>query len=241
MLSLFSALCLLLFLAGDASALALKRHALSNEIRMTALLTGIDSGVYQIDDKVIRAMARVPRHHYINQPFRKLAYHNIALPAPGQNYTIPEPFLTAMFIHLMNLKPGDKVLDIGFEAGYDAAVMADLAGEVHTLRLGPPVFAAAMRPVASYPRAAFTVHEAGSTLGLKDAAPYDAIAVRQSMPAPPRVLLDQLKPGGKLVMPVGAPGDLQRLTVFTRTENGEIRERKTLYVKFAPLFEGREI
>lgn len=238
-LSFFSALCLILFLVSDQSQLALKRNALSNDIKTTAILTGLHSGIFEIDHKVIRAMARVPRHHYIDKPYNNFAYHNVALPVKGQDYLIPEPFVTAIMVHLMEIDRDDSVLEIGFGGGYDAAVMAQLAGTVHSVsQIEPLTPAAASRPAQKYEN--LLSRDSNGTLGWPEAGPFDAILVRQSMREPPLALLRQLKPGGRLVIPIGAPGDTQRLTVYTRNTEG-IEKRETLHMKISPLLRGSEI
>lgn len=239
LLSFFSALCLILFLTGDQSHLTLQRHALSNEIRITAVITGLQSGIFDIDEKVIRAMARVPRHHYVSRPYTGLAYYNVALPVKGQDHMIPEPFITAMMLHLMEIDRDDAVLDIGFGTSYDAAVMAQLARTVHAVNQVDPLDAAGKEPSRHRYANIFTRDSNGS-LGWPEAGPFDAILVRQSMQEPPLALLRQLKPGGRLVIPIGAPGDVQRLTVYTREADG-IGKRATLHMKISPLLVGREI
>ncbi|GEM_PF-988813 len=238
LLSFFSAICLILFLVGDQSHMALKRHALSSEIKVTAILTGMHSGVFGIDDNVIRAMARVPRHLYIDRPYNNFAYYNVALPVEGQDYLIPEPFITAIMVHLMEIEKNDSVLEIGFGAGYDAAVMARLARTVHSIHQIDPLEPEKLLSVKR--RGNIVARDSNGTLGWPEAGPYDAILVRQSMREPPLALLRQLKPGGRLVIPIGAPGDTQRLTVYTRRADG-VEKRETLHVKISPLLKGSEI
>ena len=242
LLSFFSALALLLFLSGDESHLALQRHALANEIRLTAIITGMQTGIYNIDKGVIRAMARVPRHRYVNWPYKGYAYYNIALPVDGHDYMIPAPFVTAMMIHLMDIDKDDDVLDIGFGPGYDAAVMAHLAHSVHSVTQIEPLeqqdhilssLNKGYRNIAT--------RQSGGTLGWPEAGPYDAILVRQSMRNVPYSLLNQLKPGGRLVIPIGTQNESATLTVFMRGPDGSLYKRPTIHMKAAPLLKGEEI
>lgn len=242
LLSLFSAICLILFIAGDQSNMALKRHALANEIKITAIITGLHTGIYDIDDKVIRAMARVPRHHYVNQPYMGFAYYNVALPVDGQDYMIPEPFVTAMMVHLMDIQPTDNILEIGFGRGYDAAVIGQLAGNVHSvIQIDPLQKIENTDSFLNEDYSNIITRESDATLGWPEAGPYDSILVRQSMAEPPLALLRQLKADGKLIIPIGASNETQRLMVYTRTPGGKIIKRPTLHLKIAPLLKGSEI
>ena len=243
MLSLFSAFALLTFLPGDLSYRDIARRELAAEMRMKAILHGFHTGTFAIDPRVNKVMAQVPRHHFLRQPFSKFAYLNIALPADGPDRLMPEPFLTAMMISELRLTPGDRVLEIGFACGYESALLSKLAGEVFVIQQAeqlypnPRNYLPAER--AGYDNVRSRIGE-GFT-GWSAAGPYDAILVRQSMEEPPRHLLDQLAPGGRLVVPIGPAGSQQRLTTFTRTADGRIHTRKTLYVVVPPLLDGHDI
>ena len=244
LLSFFSALCLIFFLVGDQSHMALKRHALSNEIQFSAILTGLHSGIYSIDDRVIRAMAQVPRHDYVNRPYQNFAYFNVALPVDGQDYMIPEPFVTAIMVHLMNINENDNVLEVGFGYGYDAAVIAKLAKTVHSVRQSDGKFDELSRNIKSpAPALEKNIHikKSKGLLGWPEAGPYDSILVRQSMTEPPLALLKQLKPGGRMIIPIGPASENQRLMVYERKLDGSIASRSTLHMKISPLLKGTEI
>ncbi len=241
-LSFVSALCLILFLMGDQSAVALKNHALASQIKSTAILTGIYSGVFSVDDDIIQAMARVPRHRYTANHYSDYAYYNVALPVDGQDYLMAEPFITAMMIELLDVERKDKVLEIGFGSGYDAAVLSRLVRKVYSVSQSEM-----MKTPAPNLHGTKTVYgniklrPSNDVLGWPEAGPYDAILVRQSMREVPAALIEQLKPGGRLVIPIGSPHDMQRLTVFKLTEDGRLVSRETLHVKISPLLKGREI
>ena len=241
-LSFFSAIGLILFLTGDLSHRDLARRHLAAEIKMTAILTGFHTGYYEVDPRVMRAMAQVPRHHFLMRPYNRLAYYNVALPFDGPDRLMAEPFLSAMMISLLRLQPADRVLEIGFASGFDAAVISRIAHDVYSiqqheaLRPRPADF----KPAENEGFANVRSRHGDGLKGWPEAGPFDAILLRQSMAAPPPSLLEQLKPGGRLVMPVGRAGDQQRLTVFTRTPAG-IKSEQTLYVGIPPLLAGHEI
>lgn len=242
LVSFLSALCLILFIAGDQSYLAQKRHALSNEIRLTALVTGLQTGIFAIDAKVQRALARVPRHHFLERAYERYAYYNIALPEKHTDTVIPEPFVTAMMIHLMDIGSADRVLDIGYGTGYSAAVMAKLAGKVYAIEQAAPLKRqSAYKPAETHGYDNVRTRRSDGSHGWREAGPFDSILVRQAMTAPPANLLAQLKPGGRLVIPIGPAKGTQRLMVYQKSQNGHVRERSTLFLKISPLLQGHVI
>lgn len=241
-LSLFSAACISFFLIGDQSDITRNHQTLSHDIKIMAVATGFYSGVFDINDGVLRAMARVPRHQFIRRPYKRLAYMNTALPVSGQDYMIPEPFITAMMMQLLDLDKTDKVLDIGFSSGYDAAVMSRLAHTVHAIEQKAAFPENDIyRPAEDKGFRNVSTTIADGTKGLEDEGPYDAILVRQSLRYKPRHLLNQLKPGGRLVVPIGAPGTTQRLMVYIKDRDHKIHEKQTLHLQVAPLLKGRQI
>lgn len=241
-LSLLSAVGLLCFLAGDLSYRDLARRELAAEIRMTTILTGFHTGVFTIDPQVNKAMAQVPRHRFLSKPLSRFAYLNIALPVDRQDRLTPEPFLTAMMISQLELKPDARVLEIGFACGYESALLSKLAGSVFVIQQKEQLYPNPRnyKPAEheGYENVRSRIGE--GVVGWSAVGPFDAILVRQSMSAPPQHLLDQLAPGGRLVAPIGPPGAQQRLTTFVRTETG-IEKYQTLYVQVPPLHDGHEI
>lgn len=214
-----------------------------SDIEMTMLVTGLQTGLYRLDDNVLRAMAYVPRHKFLNRNIRHYAYQNIALPLDGKDYLIPEPFVTAFMIHLMQIKPSDRVLEIGFGTGYEAAIISVLAHEVYSIQQTEPLNKRLSKYMAIEKRGynnVFTKTATG-TEDWVDEGPFDAILIRQSMDAPPPLLLQQLKPGGRLVMPVGKSYAVQRLVVYYKQTDGSVSSFPTLHMKISPLFKGLQI
>ena len=171
-------------------------------------------------------MARVDRARFVPAELRPYAYEDEALPI-GFDQTISQPTMVAVLCAALELQGNEKVLDVGTGSGYQAAVLSELAREVHTIERIPELADSARVVLAD--RANVHVHVGDGTLGLPDAAPFDAIAVAAAAPAPPQALLDQLAPGGRLVIPIG-PQSQQTLTVY---RNGGMEAGVTC--RFVPL------
>ena len=185
------------------------------------------------DERVVRAMERVPRTAFAPPTGRHLAYEDIPL-AIGHGQTVSQPYIVAVMTAALDLQPSDRVLEVGTGSGYQAAVLAELAGRVVTVER--------IRPLAESARAALealgygdrvAVHLAGDALGRPDDAPYDAILVSAGAPKVPGQLLRQLAPGGRMVIPVGSREEQDLLRV-DRTDNAFSFRRLGL-CRFVPL------
>jgi protein-L-isoaspartate(D-aspartate) O-methyltransferase len=154
------------------------------------------------DERVLAAMARVPRELFVFEGIRDRAYDDAALPI-GAGQTISQPYMVARICEALSLHGGERVLDVGTGSGYQAAVLAELAGEVHTIErlAGLADSARAALEAAGYPQV--RVHVGDGSLGLPGHAPFAAIAVAAAAPGVPASLYEQLEPGGRLVLPVG--------------------------------------
>jgi protein-L-isoaspartate(D-aspartate) O-methyltransferase len=189
------------------------------------------------DERVLEAMGRVPRELFVPQRVRARAYDDAALPiAAGQ--TISQPYMVARICEALALRGGEKVLDVGTGSGYQAAVLAELAGEVHTIERLEELaeLARANLGAAGYGDRVH-VHVGDGTLGLPDHAPYEAIAVAAAAPELPPTLYDQLAERGRLVLPVGGRHG-QQLQVVVRSPEGPAVVR-SVPCRFVPLV-GRE-
>jgi protein-L-isoaspartate(D-aspartate) O-methyltransferase len=170
------------------------------------------------DERVLAAMGEVPRERFLPEDVREHAYADAALPiAEGQ--TISQPYMVARICEALRLSGAERVLDVGAGSGYQAAVLAELAAEVHTIERIPELAeqARARLVAAGYERV--SVHVGDGTLGLPEHAPFDAIAVAAAAPGFPQTLYEQLKPRGRLVVPVGSERG-QRLEVAVRSPEG---------------------
>jgi protein-L-isoaspartate(D-aspartate) O-methyltransferase len=185
------------------------------------------------DERVFEAMARVPRDLFVPEDIRGRAYDDAALPI-GCDQTISQPAIVAYICALLQLRGDERVLDVGTGSGYQAAVLAELAGEVHTIERLPQLAeqARANLEVAGYAARVF-VHVGDGTLGDPEHAPFAAIAVAAAAPEPPRALYEQLAVDGRLVVPLGDRRD-QLLTLVVRGEAGPELKR-SVPCRFVPL------
>ena len=171
-----------------------------------------------VDERVLRAMAAVPRERFVGEPERQRAYDDAALPIEG-GQTISQPYMVARICEALRLTGGERVLDVGTGSGYQAAVLAELAREVYTIERIPELAELARERLVESGYEQVHVHVGDGTLGLPEHAPFDAIAVAAAAPGFPHTLYQQLKPRGRLVVPVGGARG-QRLEVVIRSPEG---------------------
>ena len=170
------------------------------------------------DERVLEAMARVPRELFVPERDRDRAFADAALPI-GHGQTISQPYMVARITEALALRPGDVVLDVGTGSGYQAAVLAELGADVVTIERIPELAAQARESLAAAGYEPVDVRVGDGTLGVPERAPYDAIAVAAAAPGFPETLYDQLRPRGRLVVPVGGQR-AQRLEVIVRSPEG---------------------
>jgi protein-L-isoaspartate(D-aspartate) O-methyltransferase len=175
-----------------------------------------DRGI--VEERVLAAMGAVPRELFVPPDLRQRAYEDAALPI-GVGQTISQPYMVARIAEALAVRPGERVLDVGTGSGYQAAVLADLGAEVVTIERIPELAESAHASLAAagYPQVDLRVGD--GTLGVPALAPFDAIAVAAAAPAFPQTLYDQLRPRGRLVVPVGGER-VQRLEVIVRSPEG---------------------
>ena len=188
------------------------------------------------DERVLAAMERVPRELFAPPDVREEAYADAAL-SIGSGQTISQPYMVALICAQLALRGDERVLDVGTGSGYQAAVLAELAGEVHTIERIPELAetARANLVAAGYERRV-QVHVGDGTRGVPEHAPFGAIAVAAAALEAPPALYDELEPRGRLVVPVGGPGG-QWLEVVVRTPEGPAVVR-TVPCRFVPLVAG---
>lgn len=200
------------------------------EVRSTRDLTGRAL----LAARVIEAMRRVPRHAFVPGELRWAAYRNTALPI-GYRQTISQPYVVALMTDLVDPKPEDVILEIGTGSGYQAAVLSCLVRQVYSLEI---VEELAMQARDRLQRLGFGNIEVGignGHYGWPEHAPYDSIIVTAAAPGVPAALIEQLKPGATLVIPVGNRYTGQDLKVLRKDDAGRIEERSVLPVVFVPL------
>jgi protein-L-isoaspartate(D-aspartate) O-methyltransferase len=185
------------------------------------------------DERVLAAMERVPRHLFVPDGLQGRAYADAALPI-GSGQTISQPYMVARICEALSLHGNERVLDVGTGSGYQAAVLAELAGEVHTIERLPELADAARGRLeeAGYGDRVH-VHVGDGTLGLPEEAPFGAIAVAAAAPELPPSLYDQLEPRGRIVLPVGKRHG-QQLQVIVRSPEGPAVVR-SVSCRFVPL------
>jgi len=185
------------------------------------------------DERVLAAMRRVPRELFVPEAFRAEAYADAALPIGG-GQTISQPYMVALICGQLALRGAERVLDVGTGSGYQAAVLAELAAEVHTIERLPGLAEQARSNLAAAGyEGRLQLHVGDGTRGLPEHAPFDAIAVAAAAADVPQALYDQLVPGGRLVLPRGAAAS-QRLEVVVRTPEGPASLRG-VPCRFVPL------
>jgi protein-L-isoaspartate(D-aspartate) O-methyltransferase len=185
-----------------------------------------------VDERVLDAMARVPRELFVPEQVRERAYDDAALPIGGDQ-TISQPYMVARICEALAVRSGERVLDVGTGSGYQAAVLAQLAGEVHTIERLPDLAGRARVALELAGCANVRVHVGDGSLGLPEHAPFGAVAVAAAAPEVPASLYAQLDPGGRLVVPVGGRGG-QELRLVVRSPEGPAVLR-SVPCRFVPL------
>ncbi|HSE79654.1 MAG TPA: protein-L-isoaspartate(D-aspartate) O-methyltransferase [Alphaproteobacteria bacterium] len=215
----------------------LEREQLLGEIDSDAQETARLTGRAQLSPRVRAALLRVRRDAFVPEAERRLAYLNTALPI-GQGQTISQPFVVAIMTELLDLAPTDRVLEIGTGSGYQAAILAELAAEVLTIEVIASLGKAAAERLAAMGYKNVEVRIADGNEGWPERAPFDAIIVTAAAPQVPPALLEQLKPGGRMVIPIGSWPNGQILTRLAKAPDGAITRSEHLPVAFVPFVIG---
>ena len=185
------------------------------------------------DGRVLEAMRKVPRHEFVPAEMRAHAYRDRPLPI-GQGQTISQPYIVAFMTEQLQPRRTDRVLEIGTGSGYQAAVLAELVAEVYSIEI---VEALARRASRDLRRLGYTnvfTRSGDGYLGWPEKAPFDAVIVTCAPERIPQPLVDQLKEGGRMIIPVGPDGGVQELYLLEKRE-GEVRKRAVLPVRFVPM------
>ena len=214
-----------------------QRREMIAAIRMIAKHLAAEIGKAALDDRVLRAMAKVPRHEFVPIEVQPYAYLNRPLPI-GFEKTISQPLMVAVMTDLLEPKADDAVLEIGTGLGYQSAVLAELAGTVYTVELIDELAQRAVQRLKREGYANVEVHVGNGYFGWPQHAPFDKVIVTAALDLIPPPLINQLKAGGRMVIPVGLP-DAQRLVVADKDMNGRVRTKEIMQVLFS-LLEGSD-
>jgi len=229
----------LLVLCGAAPAVApddpyaQARQRMVRTIEAIASAAGGDATPTILDPSVLDVLRRVPRHAFVPEGLRERAYEDEPLPI-GYGQTISQPYIVGLMTDVLRLTRGDRVLEIGTGSGYQAAVLAELGAQVFTIEIVPALAqqAAARLPALGY--GAVRVRQGDGYYGWPEAAPFDAIIVTAAVPQVPPPLLEQLKPGGRMLLPLGAAFLLQELVLIEKLTDRTVRTTALLPVAFVP-------
>ena len=210
-------------------------HEIEQEVRDTRHYLGKD----QLDPRVLAAIATVPRDRFVPAEERRLAYANHPLPI-GHGQTISQPYIVAVMTDMLALQAGDRVLEVGTGSGYQAAILAELADEVYSIEIVAPLAerAAAVLQDLGYDQVRTRIGDGYG--GWPEQAPFDAIIVTAAVKQIPKPLLTQLKPGGRMAIPIEEAPLHQQLVAIAKDRDGKLSSRPVLPVRFVPFTGGHD-
>ncbi|UCG78698.1 MAG: protein-L-isoaspartate(D-aspartate) O-methyltransferase [Nitrospirota bacterium] len=221
-------------LPADEDRYSAMKEQMIREITSDMKFTGRQTGRETLRPGVLRAMRNVPRHEFVPPRSRAVAYRNHPLPI-GHGQTISQPYVVALMTDLMELDGDEAVLEIGTGSGYQAAILSGLAKEIYTIEIIKELGEEARQRLDRLGYGNVKVKTGDGYFGWKEHAPFDAIIVTCASGHVPPPLIDQLKPGGKIVIPVGGVYSVQMLMVISKDMKGDIRSRQVIPVRFVPM------
>ncbi|MBK1690902.1 protein-L-isoaspartate(D-aspartate) O-methyltransferase [Ectothiorhodospira mobilis] len=205
-----------------------------DDYQATATTTGLEAPSPAVE----AALRHVPRERFVPGDLVSRAWDNTALPI-GHGQTISQPFIVALMTDLLALDKDSRVLEVGTGCGYQTAVLAEMAAQVHTIEVVPELAQAARERLRELGYTRVETRVGDGRAGWPGAAPFDAILVTAAAPGIPPALPEQLRPGGRLVLPVDSGWQAQDLMVVTRAQDGGLQRHKVLGVRFVPLVPGQ--
>ena len=212
---------------------ALLRRHMVEVIGMQHELLSEELGKGALDERVIAALTRVQRHHFVPAALATLAYQDTPLPI-GFDKTISQPFIAALMIDLLAPQPHDVILEVGSGLGYQCALLAAISAQVWSVEVVEELALEAESRLRDSGITNVGIRVGDGSRGWADHAPFDKILVTAAAKRVPSALLKQLKPGGRMVVPIG-PAEAQQLTVVEKSESGEIKTREVIPVRFTQL------
>lgn len=205
-------------------------------IEAKVLETAAETGRSHLGQGVIDAMAAVPRERFVPEAFRPFAYCDGPL-GIGYNQTISQPYIVALMTDVLNLQAGDRVLEVGTGSGYQAAVLSQCAGQVYSVEIVAQLAERAAATLVELGYDNVEVMQGNGYLGWPEQAPFDAVIVTAGGEIPPP-LIDQLKPGGRMIIPEQNSYGEQYLTMLEKRHDGQVECKKLIAVRFVPLIGG---
>jgi protein-L-isoaspartate(D-aspartate) O-methyltransferase len=224
---------LLFIVAAQADPYAEQRERLVDELASYATLLS-DSRAGTFRDDVLQSMRTVERHQFVPAREKRFAYENRPLPI-GHGQTISQPYIVALMTDLVDPQTGDVVLEVGTGSAYQAAILSGLVSHVYTIEIVEPLFASATARLDDLGYQNVTTRLGDGYYGWEEHAPFDAIVVTAAASHVPPPLINQLKKGGRMVIPVGGRFATQQLLLIEKTERDEIVTKQIAAVRFVPL------
>jgi protein-L-isoaspartate(D-aspartate) O-methyltransferase len=234
--ALLSAPCL----SAEEPEIVQARRAMVRQIERNVAETAAITGVSELDARVLAAFVKVPRHLFVPDPLIRYAYADTPLPL-GHGQSLSQPFLAALMTHILEIKAGEAVFETGTDTGYQAAILAELGARVFTMEIIEPLWEFARDVLRDNGYAGIAIELGDGYYGWPAHAPYDAMLIKESADDVPPALLQQLKHGGRMVIPLGPADGTQFLTLIRKLENGRIERHELLPVRFTPFQLGRRI
>jgi protein-L-isoaspartate(D-aspartate) O-methyltransferase len=223
---------------ADAQDYAAQRARMVAEVEAMYADTRMHTGLAAMAPPVRAALAKVERHRFVPAGQWSLAYRNHPLPI-GSGQTISQPYIVALSTDLIEPRSGQRVLEIGTGSGYQAAVLAEIVSKVYSIELIPSLGKEAAERLRTLGYANIEVRIGDGYAGWPEQAPFDGIVVTAAAPRVPEALVAQLKPGGRMVIPVGASQEAQQLLLVEKRLDGSVERRSVLLVRFVPLVPGK--
>lgn len=225
-------------LTADGLDYAGQRTRMVAEVEAMYAETRAETGLPAMSPAVRKALGKVERHRLVPPGEASRAYRNHPLPI-GAGQTISQPYIVALSTDLLQPKPADVILEVGTGSGYQAAVLAEIVSRVFTIEIVESLGRTAAKRLEELGYGNIEVRIGDGYAGWPEKAPFDGIVVTAAAPRVPQALVEQLKPGGRMVIPLGGAGDVQYLKLLTKRADGGVEEKRVLPVRFVPLVPGK--
>lgn len=225
-------------LTADGQDYAGQRARMVAEVEAMYAETRAETGLPAMSPAVRKALGKVERHRLVPPGEASRAYRNHPLPI-GAGQTISQPYIVALSTDLLQPKPTDVILEVGTGSGYQAAVLAEIVSRVFTIEIIESLGRTAAKRLEELGYGNIEVRIGDGYAGWPEKSPFDGIVVTAAAPRVPQALVDQLKLGGRMVIPLGGPGDIQYLKLLTKRADGGVEEKRVLPVRFVPLVPGK--